>query len=589
MKKVIFFITCLLCLNVSLFANNNGATHIHYAEIPHAEQWYEDHPGELPIWLTEEEKLHLDEIGRDFRPTLEPPTPVRQPAEFAPMQGVLINYGGDGYFGIPMALIAEMAEDVIVYTIVSSINQQYTVESLFTSNGVNTANCEYIITPSDSKWTRDYGPWFIFNGNNESGITDFNYNRPRPNDNAIPSFCSTYFNINYYYMNLIATGGNYMTDGHGISVSTDLIWEENPGLTHAAINTLVEDYLGIETYHVVPDVNGEYIKHVDCWGKYLSPTQILIREVPTTHSQYDEIEAAVNYFEAQPSCYGTNYEVPRVYTPGNQPYTNSLILNNKVLVPITGSGYDAQAIASYEAAMPGYEVLGFTGDWYSTDALHCRTMGVTDQGMLYIYHTPISDTLNTSDDIPIIANIHAYSGEALIADSLIVYWKRSTDIDFNAVSLNHFIGEVYTGTIPAQPNATLINYYIHAADNSGRSENNPYIGAPMAYSFYVMNSVSVDEPQQNIITEATNYPNPFSGNTTIAFTLKNNNSSKIEIGIYNIKGQLVNILTTQANNNLISVNWDSFDQAGNDVPAGVYFYRIILDGKIFTQKMLKVK
>jgi len=216
-------------------------------------------------------------------------------------------------------------------------------------------------------------------------------------------------------------------------------------------------------------------------------------------------------------------------------------------------------------------------------------MGVTDQGMLYIYHTPISDTLNTSDDIPIIANIHAYSGEALIADSLIVYWKRSTDIDFNAVSLNHFIGEVYTGTIPAQPNATLINYYIHAADNSGRSENNPYIGAPMAYSFYVMNSVSVDEPQQNIITEATNYPNPFSGNTTIAFTLKNNNSSKIEIGIYNIKGQLVNILTTQANNNLISVNWDGSNYAGNDVPAGVYFYRIILDGKIFTQKMLKVK
>jgi len=111
----------------------------------------------------------------------------------------------------------------------------------------------------------------------------------------------------------------------------------------------------------------------------------------------------------------------------------------------------------------------------------------------------------------------------------------------------------------------------------------------MAYSFYVMNSVSVDEPQQNAITEATNYPNPFSGNTTIAFTLKNNQSSKIEIGIYNIKGQLVNILTTQANNNLITLNWDGSDQTGKDVPAGVYFYRIILDGKTFTQKMLKVR
>ncbi len=584
MKKVALIIAFLFCLNVTLLANSNINTHIHYAEIPHAEQWYREHPGELPIWLTEEEKLHLDEIGKDFRPTLEPPSPVRQPSEFEPMQGVLVRYP----LGISTAVVAEMAEDLIVYCVVSSYNQT-TAYNTFNNVGVNMSNVEFLIANTETYWIRDYGPWFIFNGNNEPGITNFTYNRPRPDDNAIPTFCATYFGINLYSMALTATGGNYMTDGHGISVSTDLIWEENPGLTHAAINTLVEDYLGIETYHVVPDVNGEYIKHVDCWGKYLSPTQILIREVPTTHSQYDEIEAAVDYFEAQPSCYGTNYEVPRVYTPGNQPYTNSLILNNKVLVPITGSGYDAQAIASYEAAMPGYEVLGFTGSWQSTDALHCRAMGVTDQGMLYIYHTPISDTLNTSDDIPIIANIHAYSGEGLIADSLLLYWKRSTDIDFYTVSLNHFIGDVYTASIPAQPNATIINYYIHAADNSGRSENNPYIGAPMAYSFYVMNSISVDEPLQNAVTEATNYPNPFSCNTTIAFTLKNNISSKIDIGIYNIRGQLVNIISTQANNNLIAVNWDGKDRSGNDVPTGLYFYRINLDGKTFTQKMMKVR
>ena len=589
MKKIILLITVLLFLYTTILANSNNDKQIHYAEIPHAEQLYDEHPGELPIWLTEEEKLNLDDIGKDFLPTLEPPTPVRQPAEFDPMQGVLINYGGDGYFGIPMALIAEMAEDVIVYTIVSSINQQYTVESLFTSYGVNTANCEYLITPSNSKWTRDYGPWFIFNGNNEPGITDFIYNRPRPDDNAIPSFCATYFGINLYSMGLTATGGNYMTDGHGISISTDLIWDENPGLTHDEIDTLVEDYLGIETYHVVPDVNGDYIRHVDCWGKYLSPTQILIREVPPSHSQYNLIEQAVDYFESQPSCYGTNYEVPRVYTPNNQPYTNSLILNNKVLVPITGSSYDAQALASYEAAMPGYEVLGFTGSWYSTDALHCRTMGVTDQGMLYIYHVPIADTVSTSDDIGITANIFPYSGQSLISDSLLVYWKRSTDILFNELPLSHILGNIYSASIPAQLNGTIINYYIHAADNSGRSENNPYIGAPMAYSFYVVNSVSVDEPQQNAITEATNYPNPFNKNTTIAFTLKNTTSAQIDIGIYNIKGQLIKVYTMQSDNNLITVNWDGTDHSGSDVPSGVYFYRINLDGRTFTQKMMKVK
>jgi len=400
MKKLIILMTVLLCLHTTLFANSNIDKSIYDVEIPYAEQWYEDHPGELPIWLTEEEKLHLDEIGKDFRPTLEPPAPVRQPAEFDPMQGVLIRYP----LGISTAIIAEMAEDVIIYCVVSSYSQTSAYNTL-NNGGVNMDNVEFLIADTDTYWIRDYGPWFIFSGNNEPGITDFIYNRPRPDDNAIPSFCATYFGINLYSMGLTATGGNYMTDGHGISVSTDLIWEENPSLTHAEINTLVEDYLGIETYHVVPDVNGEYIKHIDCWGKYLSPTQIQIREVPPSHSQYTLIEQAVDYFESQPSCYGTNYEVPRVYTPNNQPYTNSLILNNKVLVPITGSGYDAQAIASYEAAMPGYEVLGFTGSWQSTDALHCRTMGVTDQGMLYIYHVPLADTISTSDEINIATSI----------------------------------------------------------------------------------------------------------------------------------------------------------------------------------------
>jgi len=580
MKKAIFIITFSLCLNVTLFAK----TTIHYAEIPHAEQWYEDHPGELPIWLTEEEKLHLNEIGKDFRPTLEPPAPVRQPSEFDPVQGVLIRYP----LGISTAVIAEMSEDLIVYCVVSSYSQTAAYNTL-NNGGVNMDNVEFLIASTDTYWIRDYGPWFIFNGNNELGITDYIYNRPRPNDNAIPSFCATYFGINLYSMALTTAGGNYMTDGHGISVSTDLIWDENPSLTHDDIDTLVEEYLGIETYHVVPDVNGEYIKHIDCWGKYLSPTQILIREVPSSHSQYSLIEQAVDYFESQSSCYGTNYEVPRVYTPNNQPYTNSLILNNKVFVPITGSSYDAPAIASYEAAMPGYEVLGFTGSWQSTDALHCRAMGVTDLGMLYIYHVPVSDTITTSDNIGISANIFAYSSESLISDSLLVYWKRSTDINFNELTLNQIFGNIYSASIPAQPNGTIINYYIHAADNSGRSENNPYIGAPMAYSFYVMNSVSIDEPQQNAITEVINYPNPFSTNTTIAFTLKNTTSTRIDIGIYNIKGQLIKMYALQPENNLITVNWDGTDQTGNEVPGGVYFYRINLDGKTFTQKMMKVR
>jgi agmatine/peptidylarginine deiminase len=426
----------------------------------------------------------------EFQLQAPPPEPIRQPAEFEPMEGVLIRYP----FGISFQIIAEMSEDVEVVTIVTSQSQEDYVESQYEIYGVNTDHTSYLIAPSDSYWTRDYGPWFVFNGDDELGVIDFTYNRPRPNDNAIPSAFAYDQGIPYYFMSLEHAGGNYMTDGQGISISTDLVWIENPGYSPMQINGIVEDYLGITTYHVVPDVNGEYIKHIDCWGKYLAPDVIMIREVPQTHLQYDEIEAAVDYFESQISCYGTPYEIARVYTPNNQPYTNSLILNNKVLVPITGSQWDDEAIESYENAMPGYEVLGFTGSWQSTDALHCRAKGIPDRYMLYVEHTPLFGVQNGDDGVDIQAKIVPYSGENLISGSTSVYWKEEEG-DWNSVQMTSLGDNDYHAIIYPQENRANIYYYIHVEDESGRIEKHPYIGASGAHSF-IVNITEINNPPE---------------------------------------------------------------------------------------------
>jgi len=403
---------------------------------------------------------------------------IRQPAEFEPMQGALIRYS----FGISYDIIKEMAEDVNVVTIVASVSEKNTVQSQYQSHGIDLGHCSYLIALTDSYWTRDYGPWFIINNNSEQGVVDFTYNRPRPNDDFIPVAYASNQSLPLSTMPLETAGGNYMTDGQGIAVSTSLVWEENSGLSHAEINQMVHDYLGIQTYHVVPDVNGEYIKHIDCWGKYLSPDMILIREVPASHSQYDEIEAAVDYFESQTSCYGTPYHVVRVYTPNNQPYTNSFILNNKVFVPIMGDQWDDDAITSYQNAMPGYEVLGFTGSWVSSDAIHCRIMGITDRYMLYIEHTPLTGNQSSQNGYDIQAKIYPYSGENLIAASTGVYWRIDNQ-SWNFIQMQPVGDDYYHAVIPAQENGTTVSYYIHAEDASGRAENHPYIGAPDAHSF----------------------------------------------------------------------------------------------------------
>ena len=104
--------------------------------------------------------------------------------------------------------------------------------------------------------------------------------------------------------------------------------------------------------------------------------------------------------------------------------------------------------------------------------------------MLYIEHTPLSGTQKSDDGFEIQAEIIPYSGENLIAESTLLYWKVE-DGEWNSVQMQHLTDNTYHAVIPSQVNNTKVYYYIHAEDLSGRSENHPYIGATDAHSFIV--------------------------------------------------------------------------------------------------------
>ncbi len=440
----------------------------------------------LTHWMTPEELLRRNEIGRSFTPTDPPVAPVVNLAEFNYNEGALIRYP----FGIPMTLIKELSNTGKVLTIVANSSQQTTVYNQYVSNGVNVTNCEFLIAGTNSYWTRDYGPWFIINGNNQLGIVDFPYNRPRPLDDDIPVKVAQYMNVPLYGMNIVHTGGNYMCDGMGAAASTNLVYTENPNLPQDSIHQMVKDFLGVDTYHVRPDPNGTYIDHIDCWAKFLDVDKILVRQVPPTHPQYSLIEQAAAYWQTAISSYGTPYQVFRVNTPNDQPYTNSFIFKNKVFVPLMGnSTYDNAAIQVYQNAMPGYTIVGVyqnpSTPWESTDALHCRTHELGDKGMLFIKHYPIVNTQPSDEDYLITAYIKPLSGSALLNDSTCVWYKTTAQPVWQSITLTPIGDDYYQAYIPRQPQGTEVSYYLRAIDASARNMNHPYIGKPDPHNFTV--------------------------------------------------------------------------------------------------------
>ncbi|MDN5354925.1 MAG: hypothetical protein PWQ09_1681 [Candidatus Cloacimonadota bacterium] len=97
-----------------------------------------------------------------------------------------------------------------------------------------------------------------------------------------------------------------------------------------------------------------------------------------------------------------------------------------------------------------------------------------------------------------------------------------------------------------------------------------------------------EELPNNKVIMSQNYPNPFNPTTSIEFSIPH--SSKVELAIYNLKGQVVKTLVSRnlaAGNHI--VNWNGKDNTGNQVSSGVYFYKLQTANANITKKMLLMK
>ena len=493
MKRKLLLFTLLITSVLISFSQtiNNGA--IHRSHSPSQEEME---------WAINQGRI------APFKALMPPPTgQIRPIAEFEPAEAVLVSATGTNtfgndilQFGVPMSLIKEMAEDIKVITIVSSESQKNTViNNHYTPAGVNLANCEFLIARANTYWTRDYGPWFMAIDNNTVGMFDFTYNRPRYQDNAVNSILAPYLSsaagggiqIDRYVSNLVLTGGNYMTDGIKQGFSTTLVLSENSGFTQQQIRTQYQEYLGIDSYHFIADPITPYdnIQHIDCWSKLLSPNKVLVARVPSGTPNYQKFEDAANYFAGLTSSWGMPMEVIRVNVSAvtssvTTPYTNSLILNKKVFVPInsTTNANDLAALQVYENAMPGYEIIGINyGSWLNTDALHCRTHEIADRCMLYVKHQPYFAEIENIGSLTFSTELYSYCNNTIYSDSVIVY-LRIDGGEYEPYNMEFLQDNTWEVQIDGLPGG-LIEYYVFAADESGRRECHPYIGAPDPHKF----------------------------------------------------------------------------------------------------------
>jgi agmatine deiminase len=559
----------------------------------------------LPHWMTEEESLLWQNYNHPVNPLFSdpPPSPVRGMAEWEELQGVIITWATQQT--ILRQIVDYAQEEGLVYIICSDSN---TVKNYLQTWGVPLYNIKYLITPFNSIWVRDYGPWTAYTNDFDTlNIIDWIYNRPRPLDDVTPVFFANYIGAPIYQTttppnDLTHAGGNLMVDGHGTAFSSKLILNENSSKTEAQIDVIMNKFLGVDRYIKMNNLPYDQIHHIDMHMKLLDEETLLVGQYPTGVADGPQIEANLQYvLNNFQTCFGRPYKVVRIPMPpdqnGNYPpsgqyrtYTNSMFVNKTIIIPTYEFQYDTTALRIYREAMPGYNVVGINCNSIigSLGAIHCIVKEVGAFDPIWISHPKKEGIAETADSIPIAAVIKS----KLALTDASVFWTSDTSQGFVSAPMTFALGDTAVGYIPAQADSTEIFYYISATSSAGKTITKPLVAPDGSYKFLVINNVTevADNLQPVEFYLSQNYPNPFNPTTKIKYQIPASlNPSKggtlITLKVYDILG---NEVATLVNEEKPAGSYEiEFNATG--LSSGVYFYKLRAGNFIQTKKMVLLR
>ena len=530
---------------------------------------------ELPKGLTETERDLLPQFKfNSHRLISDPPEgPVRAAAEWEEVEYLLVRWT-NSYQNILRQIVEVGVQECKV--IITTQNES-SVTSYLTNQGVDLTNVEFLNTGSNSIWIRDYGGNTIYSDDvGERALTDWIYNRPRPLDDIMPTEHANMIGMPIYVTDtgindLVNTGGNYMSDGLGNAFASNLILEENEAgnpynvsaKTEDEIDAIMNAYMGIENYIKMETLPYDEIHHIDMHMKLLDEETILVSRYPEGVADGPQIEENINYVLSNfQSPFGTPYEIKWIDAPpstsGSYPdtggyyrtYSNAVFVNKSIIVPTYRPEVDEPALDYIRELLPGYNVVGIDVDnsneplIASLGAIHCITHTIGVDEPLWIVHQPINEVPTSNTNVSINAMIKHISG----INNATVYWREAGESEFNQLSMTIIGDDNWSVDLLIPSGAESIEYYIEAEANSGKSLARPLV-APEGFWTFIVANLSNEEWADNNISAP--YPNPTS--EEVSFQL-NQIEGAVKVSIYNILGQKWNTTTIVEANGILTLD-----------------------------------
>jgi len=340
---------------------------------------------------------HIEDATTPPAATVEPALPARLPAQWEPMQAVIVNW--PVMYPPLWDLHAQMVENItpaadVTITVPAPMWAHAVCLYLHHRGHIGAdlmGKIRFMTLPTNDIWVRDYGPIIGYDQNGQRVAFDAIYDHipeyPQTLDDHMPIHWAGQQGMPLIPVDLHTEGGNLWSDGAGTLIMTEQIFNENPGHDRASLERYLHTLFDYEKLIITPRLRLESTGHVDLILKLAAANHVLL-SAPTSQSTGEELDQTAQLFERETNAAGKPYSVdflptPRLYFnwftyPIRRSYTNALTVNGRVLVPVYKLPTDDTALRVYERAMPGYEIvpidcaIGANGG----GAVHCMTKDV---------------------------------------------------------------------------------------------------------------------------------------------------------------------------------------------------------------------
>ncbi len=340
--------------------------------------------GRLPASMTEAEKdmPQSRPTMADVRSRSGPTGAVHCPAEYEPCAGLIMSWSS-GFSSELTDLVVAMtthADDTTAW-IAASSSSQPSIYNTLNNAGADMDQVVFLNYTTTTVWMRDYGPRYIFE-DGARAIIDHDYNRPRPADNAFNDWLSGQWSETQYDIPLEHGGGNFHLFTNGDAFMSELILDENPGLSEQDVVDLYAEYQNLDLT-IYPGFDSSYdsTRHIDMWMMPVDNDKIIIGQYSSGGSwnphPYTVTQGAVA--DLQSRGY-TVYRTPGWTSGGTHyTYTNSVVVNDLIMIPEFNSPTnDATAKTVFETARPDATVVQIdcSDIIHYAGAIHCIVMHV---------------------------------------------------------------------------------------------------------------------------------------------------------------------------------------------------------------------